>query len=385
MPLQRIVRHLISALTPLVLTLSLSGCASHPTGVMFAIGHTVENAHTIDIVVATNRQHSPKPGELYTGERAHELSLSEIVVSIPPEDHRKPGQIQWPQTKIPDPAKDFATVSAKDIQPEDLGDWMAKMPPQSRGHLLIFVHGYNTPFDGGVYLLAQVVNDAHMNVAPVIFSWPSRGKVLDYDYDRQSVTASRTDLADILETAAAQDSVTDITILAHSMGGWLTMEALRTIALRHGHMPAKIHNVILASPDIDVDVFYTQYSDLGSQPPPITLFVSQDDRALRLSRLLGGNVDRLGAINLNQEPYKSGIEKTNVRVIDITKVRGNDQSNHLKFSENPDIVSLVGQTLLDGQKLNQNASSLREKLGVLIIGGGRLVVGKAEGIAGSKP
>jgi esterase/lipase superfamily enzyme len=143
--------------------------------------------------------------------------------------------------------------------------------------------------------------------------------------------------------------------------------------------------VILASPDIDVNVFYHQFLDLGASRPAFTIFVSRDDNALRLSRLLGGNVDRVGAIDLSKEPYRSGIEHTGIRIIDLSRVRGVDGSNHLKFSESPDIVNLLGNSLIDGQPLSDSAMSLYDKMGVLIIGGSRIGVEKTDSAIGRKP
>ncbi|MGK8642933.1 alpha/beta hydrolase [Brucella anthropi] len=37
-----------------------------------------------------------------------------------------------------------------------------------------------------VYRFAQLVHDAKIDAAPVLFTWPSRGNVLDYVYDRES-------------------------------------------------------------------------------------------------------------------------------------------------------------------------------------------------------
>ncbi|WP_192357641.1 alpha/beta hydrolase, partial [Mesorhizobium mediterraneum] len=102
-------------------------------------------------------------------------------------------------------------------------------------------------------------------------------------------------------------------ILAHSMGNWLALEGLRQMAIRNGGLPAKFKNVMLAAPDVDVDVFRTQIADMGKQHPQFTLFVShpqftlfvsQDDRALKVSRRVWGNIPRLGSIDPEQAPYK---------------------------------------------------------------------------------
>jgi len=346
----------------------LVGCATHPDGVMHPIGKTVEGASTVNILVDTTRAPTTRPGFLFSGERASGHQLAEVVVSIPPEAERKVGRIQWPRSLVPDPAKSFATVSVNQIDDKAARDWFRQSSDQN-GRLLIFVHGFNTPFGGGLYLLAQIVHDSKMNVAPLYFSWPSRGKVFAYNYDKESAAYSRDALEHLISIAAADADVKDITILAHSMGCWLTMEALRSMALHDGRIAGKVHNVILASPDIDVDVFRSQYYALGETPPKMTLFISRDDNALRLSRFVGGNIDRVGAVDIGKEPYRSALEKaTGVSVIDLSEVKAGNAVHHAKFAESPEIVRVLGDSLINGQPLADQNLSLRDQVGVFVAG-----------------
>ena len=54
-----------------------------------------------------------------------------------------------------------------------------------------------------------------------------------------------------------------MTVLAHSMGNWVTLEALRQMAIRDGKIAPKIRNVILAAPDVDFDVAREQIRTMG--------------------------------------------------------------------------------------------------------------------------
>src|SRR3546814_19242666 len=96
----------------------------------------------------------------------------------------------------------------------------------------------------------------------------------------------------MLDAIADNPNVGEITVMAHSMGSWLTVEALRQMAIRDGRVAPKIENVILASPDLDVDVFGQQYQSLGPDYPDFTLFVSRADRAFQLSRRISGPIRR---------------------------------------------------------------------------------------------
>jgi esterase/lipase superfamily enzyme len=54
---------------------------------------------------------------------------------------------------------------------------------------------------------------------------------------------------------------------------------------------------MLVTPDVDVDVFRTQIQRMGVARPRTALFVSQDDSALGLSKVIWGDVPRLGNID----------------------------------------------------------------------------------------
>jgi len=109
---------------------------------------------------------------------------------------------------------------------------------------------------------------------------------------------------------------------------------------------------MLASPDIDVDVFRRQIAEIeaSDKNPPISLFVSQDDRALAFSSRIAGDAPRLGAIDPTVEPFRSILEKAKVHVIDLTKFGSDDATNHSKFATS-DFVKTIGMRLASGQKL----------------------------------
>lgn len=158
----------------------------------------------------------------------------------------------------------------------------------------------------------------------------------------------------MLTRLAKDKSIGEVTVMAHSMGTWLAVEALRQMAIRNGRVDPKISNVILAAPDLDVDVFSRQFASFGKAPPKFTLFVSQDDRALSLSRRISGNVDRLGQIDPSVEPYRSQLEKAGITVLDLTKLQSGDRLNHGKFAESPEVVRLIGDRLIASQTVTDS-------------------------------
>lgn len=362
----------------------LTGCGGRPIGVMTPTGTTVPGTSEVNLLVATTRAPSDNTAILFGGERGTGLKIDAVTVSIPPEANRKVGQVQWPKKLPPNPIKDFTTVSIEPIIGEAAGfSWVKKHLSKDR-RVLVFVHGFNNRYEESVYRFAQIVHDSGTDVVPVVFTWPSRASIFDYNYDKESTNYSRDALEEMLTRLAKDTSVGEITVMAHSMGTWLAVESLRQMAIRNGRVNPKIKNVILAAPDLDVDVFSRQYTALGTTPPKFTLFVSQDDRALTLSRRISGNVDRLGQIDPTVEPYASQLEKAGITVLDLTKLKSGDNLNHGKFAESPEVVRLIGDRLIAGQTVTDSDVGLGEAIGAVGIGAAQ-TVGTAASVVVSAP
>lgn len=364
----------------LVALASVAGCGT-PRQTLKPVPANPAVAQTVNMLVATTRAADPKPGVVFSGERGTGLSLADITVSIP--DNRTVGQVNWPRTVPGDPARDFVATKVTPLPNAKIGSWFAALPNRPRP-VLIFVHGFNTRFDASVFRFAQIVHDSDEKAAPVLFSWPSRGRIFDYGYDRESANFSRSDLAFVIRAAAQSPAVSSVTIMAHSLGAWLAVEAVRQIALQDHGVPSKVKNVILASPDLDIDVFRRQLEDMGPRRPRMTIFVSSNDRALSVSRLLGGGVTRVGAVDLTQEPYKSQFEHaTGVTVIDLSHLNTGDRLQHTQFATSPEIVQLLGQREV-AARLISNQRAQPEGLGGRAQDAGTLL-GSLAGVVFSAP
>jgi esterase/lipase superfamily enzyme len=370
----------ISAVFAIVLLLASCG---HPSGVMTPVVLTAATPKTaqVDMLVATTRQPSGDPATLFNGERSPKPYLTDISVSLPP--GRKSGEVQWPKRLPPNPATDFAVTHVQPIATVPEGRVWFKQHIQG-GHALVFIHGFNNKYEDSVFRLAQIVHDSGMHATPILFTWPSRAEVTGYEYDKESTNYSRTALEQTLRVLAQDPEVKDITVLAHSMGTWLAMESLRQMGIRDGHVNRKIHNVILASPDIDIQVFAKQFVEMGEPRPKFTIFVSQDDRALALSSFITGRVSRLGAIDPSKEPYRSKLAEASITAIDLTQVKSGDRLNHGKFAESPEIVQLIGQRLMTGQTLTDSNITLGQGVAA-VVGGTVRTVGTVAGTAVAAP
>jgi esterase/lipase superfamily enzyme len=367
----------------LLLACVLSACASRPTAVLAPVADTVPSTSRVEMLVVTTRKESDQPGEMFTGERGPSPAFADILVSIP--QARKVGEVQWPKKLPPNPETDFATLKTDRIDRQEaialLSRAMKARPDRS---VLVFIHGFNNRFEDSVYRFAQIVHDSGTKSAPILVTWPSRGRLTAYGYDRESTNYTRNALEDLFQFLSRAPEIREVSILAHSMGNWLALEGLRQMAIRNGGLPPKFKNIMLAAPDVDVDVFRSQIADMGNPRPNFTLFVSRDDRALAVSRRVWGDVARLGSIDPEQDPYRAELADNNITVIDLTKVKGGDKLHHDKFASSPEIVQSIGARLSDNQTLTDSHVGLGDTI-IAATSGAASSVGTAVGLAVAAP
>lgn len=328
-----------------VFHIGLVSCAS-PPGLLRVVPPS-KDADRITLLAATTRAPVDNADILFGGDRGREVSYSRIVVSVP--HNREAGTLQLPRTVPGNPERNFVANAVTPVSRQDIAAAFRASGPRKR-RAFVFVHGYSTTFDRAVFRFAQLVHDSDAQAIPILFSWPSRGQFLDYKRDLDNASYSRSDLANLLQAAIDSPSIDEVVVLAHSMGAWLAVEAVRQVALQRGGVPGKFTNLILASPDLDVGVFRRQVEDMGPKRPQITIFISQNDRALQLSQFISRGGARLGRIDLSRESYQGALsDLAGITVLDLSALSTGDRINHALYATSPDVVRLIGNRLIQGQ------------------------------------
>jgi esterase/lipase superfamily enzyme len=289
------------------------------------------------VFVATDRVFD-QTAELYGTDRIRTPGFARFTVSVPPE--REPGSIEWPRG-APDFGTDFVTVEAARLPEPDffraLDAELASLPPGKR-EIVLFVHGFNTNYPEAYYRQVQMLHDFQVEGVGVTYSWASAGSAFGYVHDRDSVLYARDSLAWLIERLQ-RTRAENVLIVAHSMGGLLTVETLRTLALRDGTDAfAGLGGVILVSPDIAVDVFRAQAYDIGELPQPFIVFTSDQDRALALSAGLSGQRNRLGSL-----PTAEPIAEFDVTLVNLTEIAGGDSLRHMTALTSPASIAILSQ------------------------------------------
>lgn len=216
--------------------------------------------------------------------------------------------------------------------------------------VLIYVHGFNQTFESAALDAARLSDGIKFDGETVVFSWPSKGKLVDYGYDRESAMWSRDALEQVIEDLMASPTIGRINVVAHSVGTMLTMETLRALYARRGDEAGfRIGTIVFASPDIDVDVFTSSLGHVGPLAGKITVITATNDRALAVSRMLNGGIARVGAAE------KARLEKFGLRVIDASS-EGWGIINHDLFLSDASVRQVIRE-VVNGTP--HTASSLR--------------------------
>jgi esterase/lipase superfamily enzyme len=324
------------------LALLVSGCAATNITDMSSFsalfGAQSGAPHSLLVfVVSTRKNEGGGANEM----RPDGADYSLQILSVPPQ-HRA-GEIERPMFGAPDPAKHFMETSWRELDEASFRNELATNISGRIGSnrdVLLYVHGFNTSYDDARFRLAQIVEDGRFGGIPILFTWPSSNNLLNYEGARESATASRDALASLLQDLSGVPDVGKIHILAHSMGTWLTMEALRQQAIAGSpDLNGKLGMVMLAAPDIDLSVFREQLARLDASH--VSVLISASDRALSLSRTLAGDRPRVGALDPRKPADRAALARLGVKVYDLSG-ESTGLIGHDTYADAPDVVRSIG-------------------------------------------
>jgi hypothetical protein len=212
---------------------------NRPSARVTAAPAEVNDRRSVDFLFATDRVRQDGTEMADFGfDRAESLTYGVARVHVPT-DH-KMGNIELPGARRflwftlgyerTDPEKHFII---KDIEVVDKDGWRRLAADRAQGRdALLFVHGYNTSFRDAIFRTAQVIWDLQYARAAILFSWPSRGETLSYEYDRNSALVARTHFIELLKFLQGDAGIHNIHVLAHSMGNLVALDALANQAAR---------------------------------------------------------------------------------------------------------------------------------------------------------
>jgi esterase/lipase superfamily enzyme len=254
----------------------------------------------VDIFYATDRKATAAaaPARYFSGQRGP-MAYGKATISVP--SRRQVGEIPVPsiftlQLK-PDPEKHFILTSVSPISTRDgfFGQVGEAVGRSREKEAFVFVHGFNSSFENAALRTAQLAADLKFDGAPILYSWPSRGDVFGYADDaRESESALEAQaFADFLNDVATRTGADRITIIAHSMGNRVLLNALQRIAPPAPGAPVPFDEIVMAAPDVGVDAFEAAWPRARQVGGRFTLYASSRDKALQMSAQING-MRRLG-------------------------------------------------------------------------------------------
>jgi esterase/lipase superfamily enzyme len=171
---------------------------------------------------------------------------------------------------------------------------VAKSPRRS---LLIVIHGFRERFPSALRKTAFVGHILDINSPIMVFDWPGdQGSSLGgYRRARNVATASGGDLAKTIELIVRDVKPVRLWVIANSMGGQVVADAFSHLHQNPEFADAGIEfeDVVLTAPDVSHEEFDSRFKqEIISMTRHLTVYVSSNDRALVMSRLINRDTRR---------------------------------------------------------------------------------------------
>jgi esterase/lipase superfamily enzyme len=260
-----------------------------------------------------------------------------------------------------------------------------RLEDSPRKEILLYVHGFNETFASAAYTTAELCHFLGREPMCAFFTWPASSSgnfLISYTNTTETADYSVDHLKKTIRMLAATPGVQGLQLLAHSRGTAIMLDAVRELALEaiaSGKEPAdlyKIDNLVLFSPDIDVDIATQQITGLISDPDlatvwpagrlprilkgRLTVYASPEDRALRVSQILFRSRNRVGQLRPEDLSPKAQAYLATLGRVDLITYEGErtDFFGHSYFTSNPEVSSDLIELLRYGKRLGEPGRQL---------------------------
>jgi len=200
-------------------------------------------------------------------------------------------------------------IQLKQVQPLDQNEFISQLREQVKASplrsLLINVNGFRERFPSALRKTAFLSHVLDIDSPVLVFDWPGDQGSTPQGYRRAQriPTESGAELASILGLVIRRIEPDRLWLVANSMGGQVVAHAFH-ILYRDADLAdggPEIEKVVLTAPDIDKEEFNSQFKrEIAALVRNLTVYVSSNDRALLMSRILNRG-RRLGESTLNPQ------------------------------------------------------------------------------------
>jgi esterase/lipase superfamily enzyme len=209
----------------------------------------------------------------------------------------------------------FPSLASTDIiesSAETRSTLIANRVQASTQELLLFVHGFSTSFENAAIRSAQIASDLNFKGISAFYAWPSKDSFSQYSSDEEAVQLAEPTFNTFLDEVASA-GFSSVSVVAHSMGTRLVSKVVLN-RIQTGKNISFLKDIVLAAPDINVDLFQQYYdAGLSSLSSRLSIYASSNDVALRASYV----VHRYKRLGDAQPPIKLF---TGIDLIDASRV-----------------------------------------------------------------
>ena len=218
----------------------------------------------------------------------------------------------------------------KELQREELVVQLkAQVEASPRRSLMVVVHGFKEAFPSAMRKTAFLGHVLDINSPVLLFDWPgNQGSSLrGYRRARDIAIESGADLAETLELIVRDINPEKLWVIGNSMGGEVIVNAFSTLYQNPefadgGH---EFEDVILTAPDVSHEEFDNQFKkEISSMTRNLTVYVSSNDRALVMSRIVNRDPRRgestLSPDMLDEASRISALIEPDEELIDLVDV-----------------------------------------------------------------
>ena len=291
---------------------------------------------SVPFVTLRNRTGETGPANYYGGSRG-QLEAGFCTVSFSPiwglEDIAETVPFYIPDEKI-------EMVRIQEASLDFLERAIKALPHREHGNLVLYIHGYNIDFEKSCRRGALLQRALGLEERLLLFSWPADGNMFKYTWDEADLVWSVPHIAEFLDLLVAATGEGKFDVVAHSLGARGIVQALVRLSYRASDK-ILLNELVLIAPDIDIDIFRQELPQLKKLVRRITVYVSDNDKALKLSQEVHG-YPRLGQAGKDLTIFE-GVESIDISAISLRRFSG-----HIYHLFNPEVIEDLIELLTTG-------------------------------------
>ena len=206
--------------------------------------------------------------------------------------------------------------------------------------IVFYIHGYKMDFEKSCRRAALLQRNLGPDVTVVLFAWPSQDNFAKYTHDQTRLNRSINDIKSVLTGMLDTIGAGKMHAIGHSMGTHGIVTALTDLDDRSQPL---FEELVLIAPDMDEVEFQRALPKLDDRVSAVTIYVSDNDSALAVSREVHGE-SRIGEAG----EYLTLFE--GVETVDISDAPQRDIYGHNYHYFNDRVITDLRQLLTAGTR-----------------------------------